>query len=166
MRAREGEHPWGDAVQLLLLGLFAAVWVADSFFWQRTTFLAQRVPLPVRVLLLVALLALGAWLVRAGHAVLDHDAGGRGVVTTGAFRYLRHPLYLGSTLFYLGLSVATASLAALVLTAGIFAFYDYIAAYEERWLEARYGEAYRAYRARTGKWWRRRRPAREEAGRR
>jgi len=33
-----------------------------------------------------------------------------GVVSSGAFRHLRHPLYLGSVLFYLGLALATASL--------------------------------------------------------
>jgi protein-S-isoprenylcysteine O-methyltransferase Ste14 len=77
---------------------------------------------------------------------------------------VRHPLYLGSVLFYLGVAFSTASLAALGLTGVIFAFYEHIATYEERWLEARYSEAYGAYRSRTGKWWPSRRGVRREGG--
>jgi len=148
-----GEHPWGDAGQLVFLGLFLVVWVGDSFVLRRTTFLAGHVPLPVRLLVLVLALAAATLLVRSGHRAVDHARGGGGVVSDGAFRHVRHPLYLGSILFYLGLAVSTASLASLALTLVIFAFYDHIATYEERWLEERHGEAYRAYRSRTGKWW-------------
>jgi protein-S-isoprenylcysteine O-methyltransferase Ste14 len=140
----------------VLLGLFLLVWIGDSFVSPRTTFLASRVPLPVRLLVLALALGAAVLLVRSGHRAVDHGRHAEGVVSDGAFRYLRHPLYLGSVLFYLGLAVSTASLAALALTFGIFAFYDHIATYEERWLEDRYGEVYRAYRSRTGKWWPRR----------
>lgn len=151
MRAREGEHPWGDVGQVALLGLFLAVWIVDSFFWHGTTSLESHVPLALRLVLLALALTMAAILVRSGHAVVDK--GNRGVVTDGAFRHVRHPLYLGSVIGYIGLALSTASLAALALAAGIFAFYDHIASYEERWLEARHGEAYRTYRSRTGRWW-------------
>jgi protein-S-isoprenylcysteine O-methyltransferase Ste14 len=62
------------------------------------------------------------------------------------------PLYLTSILFYLCLTVTTASLLALVLFAGIAVFYNYIADYEEGVLPAKYGEEYSEYRERTGKW--------------
>lgn len=153
MRTREGEHPWGDAGQLALLGLFLVCWIGDSFVWRATTRLGSRVPLAARLVLLAALLGASAVLVRSGHRAVDHRHRDGGLVTDGAFRLVRHPLYLGSVLFYLGLAVSTASVAALALTAGIFAFYDRIASFEERWLEDRHGEAYRAYRQRTGKWW-------------
>jgi len=164
LRGKEGEHPWGDVGQLVLLGLFLVVWIGDSFFWRVTTFLAGVVPLPARLAILVLALATGALLVRAGHTVLDPGRPTGGIVSSGAFRHVRHPLYLGSVLVYLGLAVSTASLAALALTAFIFAFYDRIATYEETWLEARHGETYRAYRSRTGKWWPRRRSGSREGG--
>jgi protein-S-isoprenylcysteine O-methyltransferase Ste14 len=138
---------------LLLLGLFLLVWALDSFFWRRTTFLAEVVPLPLRLVLLALVLAAATLLVRSGHRVINHERPGAGVVSNGAFRYVRHPLYLGSVLFCLGLALSSASLAALALAGGIFVFYDHIATYEETWLEARHGEAYRGYRVRTGKWW-------------
>jgi protein-S-isoprenylcysteine O-methyltransferase Ste14 len=150
---KRGEHPWGDVGQLVLLALFLVVWAGDSFVLHRTTFLASRVPFPARLAVLALAVGAAVLLVRSGHRVVDHGRPDEGVVFDGAFRHVRHPLYLGSVLCYLGLAVSTASLASLALTFVIFAFHDRIATYEERWLEDRYGEAYRAYRSRTGKWW-------------
>jgi protein-S-isoprenylcysteine O-methyltransferase Ste14 len=75
-----------------------------------------------------------------------------GVVSAGAFGYVRHPLYLASILFYLCLTVATASLLSLALTAGIAVFYDYIASYEEGALQEKYGVEYSKYKEKIGKW--------------
>ncbi len=61
-------------------------------------------------------------------------------------------MYLGSILCYLGLAVATASLVSLALWVMICLFYNYLASYEEKLLEAEFGEKYRIYRENTGKW--------------
>jgi len=52
-------------------------------------------------------------------------------------------LYLGSILFYLGLIITTALPFSLVVLSAIMLFYNYIAGYEQRLLDARYGEEYR-----------------------
>jgi len=67
-------------------------------------------------------------------------------------RYVRHPLYLACILFYLAPAISTISLISLVLVAGIFIFYNFMAGYEERLLEALFGEEYSTYKKRTGKW--------------
>ena len=75
------------------------------------------------------------------------------VMETGAFHYVRHPLYLSALLFYLGMSLLTMSLFALgVLLVMIFPFYQYISSYEEKIAEKLFGKKYREYKARTGKW--------------
>lgn len=84
MRSKEGEHPWGDAGQVVLLGLFLVVWIGDSFFWRRTTFLAGVVPLAARLAGLVLALAAATLLVRSGHTVVDHGHESEGVVSSGA----------------------------------------------------------------------------------
>jgi protein-S-isoprenylcysteine O-methyltransferase Ste14 len=61
-------------------------------------------------------------------------------------------LYLASLLVYFGLVASTASLLSLGVFAGIFAFHNYIAGYEEKLLEAKFGEDYREYKRKTGKW--------------
>jgi protein-S-isoprenylcysteine O-methyltransferase Ste14 len=98
------------------------------------------------------ILVTAVYLIRSGHVVVKHEERPEEVVTTGAFRYVRHPLYLGSILFYLGLAVSTASLFSLGLVLVIFLFYNNIASYEEKLLEDQFHEEYRNYKIRTGKW--------------
>jgi protein-S-isoprenylcysteine O-methyltransferase Ste14 len=152
MRGKDSEHAFGDKGQLILSVLFVVVWVGDSFSLRISTFLSDLVLLSVRLIILGLALALGAFLVVSGHGVINHGRHPTGVISSGAYRFVRHPLYLGCILFYLGLSVATASLFSLGLLALIFLFYNYIATYEEKWLESRFGESYRSYKKRTGKW--------------
>ncbi|MCK4646622.1 MAG: isoprenylcysteine carboxylmethyltransferase family protein [Candidatus Aminicenantes bacterium] len=152
MKEKNGEHPFGDAGQLILLGLFLVVWAVDSFFLHKSTFLSDYVPLYIRLVILGLVFITATYLFMSGHTVVSHERRPAGLVSTGAFRYVRHPLYLASILFYVGLAVSTASLFSLGLLVGILIFYNYIASYEEKLLEARFGEGYRSYKKRTGKW--------------
>ncbi|KPK22369.1 MAG: hypothetical protein AMK69_20000 [Nitrospira bacterium SG8_3] len=152
MNEKKGEHPFGDPGQLILLGLFLVVWAGDSFFLHKSTFLSGYVPLFIRLVILAFVLITAAYLSATGHVVVAHGERPNFVVSTGAFRYVRHPLYLGAILFYLGLTVATASLFSLALLVVIFLFYNYIAGYEERLMEIKFGEEYVSYKNRTGKW--------------
>ncbi len=152
MKEKNGEHPFGDAGQLILLGAFLVVWIGDSFFLHRSTFLSDYVPWFIRLIILGLTLAAAMYLFRSGHVVVSHEQRPNSVVATGAFRYVRHPLYLASILTYLGLTVSTASLFSLALLVGIFVFHNYIASYEEKLLETKYGEDYRKYKMRTRKW--------------
>jgi protein-S-isoprenylcysteine O-methyltransferase Ste14 len=152
MKEKNGEHPWGDAGQLILLGLFLVVWVVDSFFLHISTFLSSYLPLYVRLVVLILTFIIAILLFRSGHVVVSREKRPNRVVETGAFRYVRHPLYLAGILSYLGLTVSTASLFCLALLVGICIFYDYIADYEEKLLETKYGEEYKKYKQKTGKW--------------
>ncbi len=152
MKEKKGEHPFGDTGQLVLLGLFLIVWLADSFFFKKSTFLSDYVPLYIRLPILGLALITAAYLFISGHVVVSHEQRPTAVVSTGGFRHVRHPLYLASILSYLGLSVSTVSLFSLALLVVIFVFYNYIASYEEKLLDKRFGEGYARYRKRTGKW--------------
>jgi protein-S-isoprenylcysteine O-methyltransferase Ste14 len=74
------------------------------------------------------------------------------LLTSGAFGVSRHPLYAGETggLLALALVLNTAVGLAIALVAAVFARSVVIA--EERYLEARYGDEYRAYRKRVRRW--------------
>jgi protein-S-isoprenylcysteine O-methyltransferase Ste14 len=152
MKEKNGEHPFGDSGQLILLVLFLLIWVVDSFLLKISTFLADDISLYIRLVILGIILLCSVYLIRSGHAVVSHGQHPSGMVSTGAFQYVRHPLYLGSIMFYLGLAVSTASLFSLVLVVLIFIFYNFIASYEEKLLDDRFHEEYRNYKIKTGKW--------------
>jgi protein-S-isoprenylcysteine O-methyltransferase Ste14 len=152
MKEKNGEHPLGDLGQLICAGLFLVIWAGDSFILRKSIFLSNDIPLSVRLAILGVALFTAAYLYKSGHAVVSHEDGPNHVASTEAFKYVRHPLYLASILTYLGLTISTTSLFSLVLLVGIFVFHNYIASYEEKLLEARFGEEYRSYKKKTGKW--------------
>jgi len=138
--------------QLLCVGLFLIIWIGDSFFLRKSTFLSHHVPLFFRLIILGLALIASVCLFKSGHAVVCHGQRLYIVVSTGAFRYVRHPLYLASLLTYLGLTLSTMSIGSFILLVGIFAFHNTIANYEEKWLEAKFGKEYGMYKEKTGKW--------------
>ena len=152
MKTNNGEHPWGDAGQVILFLMFMVLWAGDSFFLRMSTCLWEYISLYVRLIVTALAILIAVYLAKSGHTVVSREHRPSGVVTTGAFRFVRHPLYLASLLFYFGLAVSTACLFAFGLLLIIFWFHDYIASYEEKHLEAKYGEDYLRYKKMTGKW--------------
>ncbi|MBI4521828.1 MAG: isoprenylcysteine carboxylmethyltransferase family protein [Gemmatimonadetes bacterium] len=96
------------------------------------------------------LLAVGlAWaipgaLIRAwGAGVLDKD---RVLAVSGPFAYTRNPLYLGTLLVGLGVTVAGGRPGFVIAFAAFFALvYTRTMRHEERWLEERFGDEFRVY---------------------
>ena len=152
MKEKNGEHPLGDAGQMILFGLFVVIWILDSFILHQSTLLANIIPLAIRLIILGVALIIAYTLFKSGHVAVSGEHRPGKVISYGAFRYVRHPLYLGSILIYFGLTVSTASLFCLGLLVIIIVFYNFIASYEEKFLEAKFGEAYVAYQKNTGKW--------------
>ena len=83
--------------------------------------------------------ALRVW--AAGHLEKSRE-----VTASGPYRFMRHPLYVGSTLMGMGLAIASASLLVAVLTA-IYLFTTIRAAVktEEAFLRSAFGGDYDAY---------------------
>lgn len=67
------------------------------------------------------------------------------LVTRGAYRFVRHPIYSGVLLTALGLALFTLSPLRLVLMLVLAIFFDRKANREEHWLQARHPQ-YQAYR--------------------
>lgn len=76
-----------------------------------------------------------------------HIDKGREVTRSGPYRYMRHPLYSGSTIMGLGFMIAARSLpAAIVVSVYLVAALVSAARAEEAVLDARFGGEYAAYR--------------------
>ncbi len=75
------------------------------------------------------------------------------LVVDGIYGRTRNPLYLGTTLIYLGLSVAAGSLWAIGLLVPLLWLINVgVVKREERYLERKFGDDYRAYKARVRRW--------------
>lgn len=75
------------------------------------------------------------------------------LVTTGAFRVTRNPMYLGVTLAYVGLSLVFRRIVPLALLPFAVLLINYIVIpYEEARLRERFGDAYVEYCCRVRRW--------------
>lgn len=129
---------------LSLIFLNARVWFTDPFHW--------------RQLLAWSFLALSFFLAVWGFALIKTRGVPEGdfedttrLITTGVYRYIRHPLYSSLIAFALGAFLKSPSWAgaALVLTTVLGAALT--AKIEERHNLARFGEAYQDYMERTSR---------------
>jgi protein-S-isoprenylcysteine O-methyltransferase Ste14 len=141
-----GENKLGDAGQLLLFLVFLAVWIVDSFFLKFSVvgtspkLLFMKIPLGVGILLIAGTLAKSGLGIVFGQ-VRETPR----VIREGVFGIVRHPIYLGAILLYLGLLVFSLSGLAAVIWVIIIIFYIYISRYEEKLLIMKYGTDYEEY---------------------
>ena len=75
------------------------------------------------------------------------------IVATGPYRFTRNPMYVGLAALYLGITLWVDSLwPVLFLPAVLFMIQRFVIAREERYLEAKFGDQYRGYKARVRRW--------------
>ena len=148
-----GEHSKGDMGQLILACLFAAIWIADTFFLRYTTLLNQYIPLALRIpcgiVVIVAALYLGKV---ALSIVFAEDNKDIGVIDKGAFGIVRHPVYLSEIIIYIGLLIISMSLAAVVVWVIAIGFLHWISKYEEKLLLKRFGDDYERHMRKVPMW--------------
>jgi len=146
-----GEYRWGDMGQLILFFLFLIIWIGDSFVFHYSTFLIEIVPDYVRIPLAGIVLISGWYLARNGmRAVFGTKRDKPEVINTGVFNIVRHPIYLGAILFYLGAIFITLSIASAAFWVLVVIFYIIISRYEERILTEAFGDDYLNYKTKVG----------------
>ncbi len=91
----------------------------------------------------------GFWLIAAGWRVLFAALKAETLATTGPYARLRHPQYAGFVLIMTGFLLQWPTLATLVMFPILLVVYRHLAIREEREVEARFGESWRRYAART-----------------
>ncbi len=148
-----GEYFAGDAGQIILALLFAAIWIADSFFLEYTTFLNQYIPLAIRIPIGLVFLIISGYLSIKGHSIVfGKNRENTGVIRENVFNIVRHPIYLSEILLYFGLLILNISLAAAVVWVFGILFLHYISKYEESLLLARFGKEYEQYMKEVPMW--------------
>ena len=139
---------------LIYVGFIAAGLVLNALY--PLPFLPKAVTLITGI----ALSIFGAFIIaqaframgRADTPVDPYEAS-RAIVTDGPYRFTRNPIYVGFALIYLGLACLDNSLWAVWLWPVALLVIDRgVIAREERYLESKFGEAYRQYKAKVRRW--------------
>ena len=139
---------------LLFLGALLSGFVADrllpfSFAIRGGGWL----PGSLLILLGVALAAAGIGNFTRAATPVPTNQPTRALVTTGIHGWTRNPIYLGMFLVYGGIGMAARSPWTLVLMLPLAITVRYgVVAREEAYLERRYGDSYRDYKARVRRW--------------
>lgn len=141
-----GECAFGDIGQLILLVVFLVVWIADSFIFKYSTILTQYISNYIRVPIALITLVISGLLAWAGLKIVFGETREKPqVITTGVFSIVRHPIYFGSILLYLGFILLSLSLLSVLVWILVIVFYYMISRHEEKLLTQRFGSAYEEY---------------------
>ena len=128
----------------------AARWLKLGFGMETQTRRIVSLPLIIGGLLLDG--AAAGYFRRLGTAVEPWKPS-TVLATDGLYRFSRNPIYLGFAITYVGLAIAMDSVLVLVLLIPCLWIVDrFVIQREERYLSAKFGADYDAYRARVRRW--------------
>ncbi len=142
--------------------MVAALFIAAGWLLNHFVPMVDRAgPAPNESRLVGGLIILCAFVI-GGLALLDMrraktpfhpGAKANALVLSGVYKRTRNPMYLSLVLVTLGLGIATAN-PWLVLMAPLLLFYlqERVIKHEERYLAARFGSDYEAYRGKVRRW--------------
>ncbi len=141
-------------IVMFSLGLAYLGTVVDSLLGLPT--LASRLAAIVGILLVLLGFLLRLWAVfhfyNHNMRVLSPQPQGS-LVTAGPYRYSRNPLYLGANVFcFFGAALLFGSPTALIMTAVHLPFVNLWIQREERQLEQKFGDRFRAYKRQVRRW--------------
>ncbi len=135
----------------LLLGLAAEQFVTLRSFGVDWRFLAAAGALPFVAGAAVMFAAAG--LFRQLGTNIPPSRPTTLIATTGPYRWTRNPMYLGMALVYAGLAIGLdGPIAFALLPLVLIAIQTQVIAREERYLEAKFGDDYRRYKAEVRRW--------------
>ena len=131
------------------------LWLAASTWLARTGWIGLADATLVVTLLSLSCLVVGALLrvwgtAYLGSGVMRHPAmQGEQFVAAGPYRYVRNPLYLGSWLLAIGVSILMPPSGAAFFLLAFSVFVLILISAEERFLAAKQGDVYQQYRRRV-----------------
>jgi protein-S-isoprenylcysteine O-methyltransferase Ste14 len=140
-----GVGPFGWLINLAILGLLVFLdRMAHHVEISRNPVLAKI----IGFILIAIWICWHSWCVKIISSWWHHDR----LCTTGPFRFVRHPMYSGGTFFaLLGIALIFNSWIILLLPVLAYAVNSVLVRREEKMMTEVFGEEYRRYAARTGR---------------
>jgi protein-S-isoprenylcysteine O-methyltransferase Ste14 len=149
---RSADSPDAGSYRVIVIGMWIAYLVAFPLGWVDALRFPKNWEIAIFVVGLViliggSLLRRHCWRMLGASFTGDVQArAGQHIVTSGAYKLLRHPSYTAGILMYAGIGLALGSWAsAALLIVSSFATYGYRMAVEERALLSAVGEPYREF---------------------
>jgi protein-S-isoprenylcysteine O-methyltransferase Ste14 len=147
----------------------AGVWIPPPLFYVAGFLLGFAVELalplsrpPLALALAGGAICIAIWLALDGSAMLRFRSArtsmvpmkpSTALVTSGPYLATRNPMYVGMAFLYAGLALLLGVIWSLAfLPAVLLMVHRFVIAREERYLEAKFGEEYRAYKGRVRRW--------------
>ncbi|MCA1979353.1 MAG: isoprenylcysteine carboxylmethyltransferase family protein [Thiobacillus sp.] len=101
----------------------------------------------------LALFVWTLWTFYRHHTTVNPYGGASALCTDGPFRFSRNPIYLGDWLLLVGVSLLLNTVWPLLFSPLVWLMLRFgVIRHEETHLEAKFGDAYRAYKARVRRW--------------
>ncbi|HKZ97614.1 MAG TPA: isoprenylcysteine carboxylmethyltransferase family protein [Hyphomicrobiaceae bacterium] len=150
---RPTPFPWPP---VLIAGALAGGWLLGRAYPVAWPGLDDAAARAVGIGLGLAGLVLFAWAaitLRRRETTILPNKGADHLVTDGPFRFRRNPIYLADVLILFGLAELTKNLWLAIFAVLFAVLVTWLAIIpEERHLEAKFGDAYRDYKAKTRRW--------------
>ena len=148
-----GEHPQGDRLQLAAFIMFVIAFLVDHFFIGWAASIRSYIPFWYRCAVSVIFIFTGLFLSISGIQFVfsDYTEEPR-MLTSRYFTWVRHPIYLGALLVYVGLLIFILSPLALFAFFGVGMLYDWLARDEEARMLDTFGARYEEYKCQTPRW--------------
>lgn len=160
----EVESPSGFIVSVAAFG--TGVYFVEAFLFQLLVFSGYGSVLwglPLRLPSVVHAQFVGVVLTVAGYLLFIWSVRARGrfsvswampvdqkLVTWGPYRFVRHPSYSGYFLMFVGFFLVWSNVLAIIPLFAIYGYYR-VSVVEEEFLVKRFGDVYREYQGRTGR---------------
>ncbi len=150
--ARSVESPDAGSIKVLIIGMQIVFMAAFPLSWMQSGRFQQDCDVPVflvglALLMCGSLLRQHCWRMLGASFTGDVQAHeGQEIVTSGAYRLLRHPSYTAGIMMYAGIGFGLGSwVSTFLFVAGSVVTYAYRISVEERFLLKTVGESYREF---------------------
>jgi len=108
------ENPINDRAQIVFVIVFLIVWGVDTFILHYSLTLLGLISLFISVPIGVFSFIIGVYLVWKSESVVFSQKEAK-VIDTGVYGWVRHPMYLGTLLIFLGFTVSTLSILSFIV---------------------------------------------------
>lgn len=140
------EFPYNDQIQIVLFILFVVAILLDIFLFRISAPVKGLIPLYIRLPIAIIVVGIGSYFVKNGlDVVFGEKREKMSVISHGVFSLVRHPIYFGAIVLYLGFVLLSLSILGFCVWIVIIIFYIISSRYEERYMLVTLGEEYRDY---------------------